>query len=141
MPQQPSIEALQEKVEKLTAENLALREENERLENIALKDPLTGMFNRRGLMETASYFLPQKKKESEEERSVDPERQRAIAILIADIDNFKIVNDAYSHPVGDMVLKRRLSSSERISARRISFRGGAEKSSSPFSAAPKRKMS
>jgi len=106
MPQQPSFEALQEKVEKLTAENLSLRQENERLENIALKDPLTGMFNRRGLMETASYFLPQKKKESEEERSVDPERQRAIAILIADIDNFKIVNDAYSHPVGDMVLKK-----------------------------------
>jgi diguanylate cyclase (GGDEF)-like protein len=107
MSHQPSFEEIQGTVEKLTAENLALRQENERLERIALKDPLTGMFNRRGLTETTSYLYPSKDREvAKEERSVDLERQRATAVLIADIDNFKIVNDTYGHPAGDLVLKK-----------------------------------
>jgi len=57
----------------------------------ALRDPLTGCFNRR--------FL------SDMERALDPQEQEWGAIVI-DIDNFKDYNDRYGHHIGDRVLMR-----------------------------------
>ncbi len=57
-------------------------------EELARTDPLTGLLNRRALMDAAPTFG----------RSV-------FALVIADIDRFKLVNDTYGHVVGDDVIR------------------------------------
>ena len=61
-------------------------------DNIASKDELTGFLNRHEMNDNIRMIL--------ENHSSD-----TISIAIADIDDFKIVNDTYGHSVGDMVLK------------------------------------
>ncbi len=66
----------------------------ERLNDLASRDPLTGAFNRRAFMERV---------ESELER-----RSRAgapLSFAIVDLDHFKNVNDTWGHAAGDEVLK------------------------------------
>ncbi len=57
-------------------------------EELARTDQLTGLLNRRALMDAAPTFC----------RSV-------FALVIADIDRFKFVNDSYGHLVGDDVIR------------------------------------
>ncbi len=57
-------------------------------------DALTGFLNRRGLGETAGPLIAQ-----------SAERGEAIALIMADLDGFKQVNDFYGHGEGDQVLK------------------------------------
>jgi len=64
------------------------------LETLAYIDPLTGISNRRHI----EMLVDQAVQESRE-------FQRKIGMLLFDIDHFKNVNDAYGHPVGDIVLK------------------------------------
>jgi diguanylate cyclase (GGDEF)-like protein len=64
------------------------------LEQIAFHDPLTGIYSRRILME----FL-------EREISRAYRQKRPLAVVIADIDRFKPVNDQFGHEKGDEVLK------------------------------------
>lgn len=66
----------------------------ERLRLLSNTDDLTGVFNRRYFFEQAA---------SELERSKRYKRQFSVAIL--DFDNFKDINDIYSHLAGDSVLK------------------------------------
>ncbi|MGH7545242.1 MAG: diguanylate cyclase, partial [Gemmatimonadota bacterium] len=74
----------------LALANLKLRET---LQNQAIKDPLTGLFNRRYM-----------------EESLDRELQRAartgtsLGLILMDIDHFKQFNDAHGHAVGDLLL-------------------------------------
>jgi diguanylate cyclase (GGDEF)-like protein/PAS domain S-box-containing protein len=77
-------------VVKLSLANLQLRES---LVQQAFRDPLTGLFNRRYLMET----LP---------REIRRAQRRGVALTIAmlDIDHFKRFNDVYGHDAGDLVL-------------------------------------
>jgi diguanylate cyclase (GGDEF)-like protein/PAS domain S-box-containing protein len=63
----------------------------QQLTRAALRDPLTGCFNRR--------FL------GDMERALDPQEQGWGTIVI-DIDNFKDYNDRYGHHIGDRVLLR-----------------------------------
>jgi diguanylate cyclase (GGDEF)-like protein/PAS domain S-box-containing protein len=60
-----------------------------------IHDPLTGLHNRR-------HFLA--KLETEFRRAV--RYNRALSLLVLDIDHFKDVNDTHSHPQGDLVLKK-----------------------------------
>lgn len=85
------------KAEKEKSENLAakLEEANRRLLDLALKDPLTGAYNRRFLNEMLD------KKMADVRRT-----QRPLAIIAGDIDHFKRINDTYGHDGGDLVLKK-----------------------------------
>jgi diguanylate cyclase (GGDEF)-like protein/PAS domain S-box-containing protein len=66
----------------------------EKLHQLAVTDPLTGLFNRRYFFDVA---------ERELERSL--RTARALAVIIFDVDHFKDVNDTYGHIVGDQVLQ------------------------------------
>lgn len=61
---------------------------------MAVTDPLTGLYNRRYL-DTHMQLLM--------ERSV--KRERPLSVLVIDIDRFKSVNDAHGHDVGDIVIR------------------------------------
>jgi diguanylate cyclase (GGDEF)-like protein len=70
------------------------REYREKLEQ-AIRDPLTGLYNRRFLLEAL---------EKEVQRS---ERYGSDAsLVIFDVDDFKHINDGYGHAAGDEVLRR-----------------------------------
>jgi diguanylate cyclase (GGDEF)-like protein len=60
----------------------------------ALLDPLTGVWNRRGLL-------------AENERLFQLPRKQApeVAVLLVDLDNFKSINDRFGHAFGDRVLQ------------------------------------
>ncbi|MDA8125408.1 MAG: diguanylate cyclase [Deltaproteobacteria bacterium] len=64
------------------------------IEQIAVTDELTGLFNRRGFFHLG---------EREFERAL--RFKRSLAVLMFDIDHFKQVNDTYGHGVGDQVLR------------------------------------
>ncbi len=66
----------------------------QRLEEMAVYDSLTGLFNRRALMD----YL-----ESEIDRSL--RHQRPLSLLMIDLDHFKKINDTYGHQAGDLVLR------------------------------------
>lgn len=78
---------------KIKALQDSLRESNLRLQELAATDPLTGLANRRTLMSTL---------EREFRRS--QRNQAPLALLMADLDHFKQVNDRYGHQQGDQVL-------------------------------------
>jgi diguanylate cyclase (GGDEF)-like protein len=63
-----------------------------RIARLAARDPLTALYNRRALEVRAPRLL-------EEVSSVRPG-----ALLLIDIDNFKLVNDLYGHTAGDRLL-------------------------------------
>lgn len=66
--------------------------EHSRVKNLAMRDGLTGLFNRRVFDETLS----------EKVKCTD---LRPVSLLIIDLDNFKQVNDTFGHQAGDQVLK------------------------------------
>lgn len=77
----------------LSEEVLRMRLEK-KLRKQAIKDPLTGLYNRR-------YFNETLKKEVEKaERYSKP-----LAFLMIDVNRFKEINDRFSHQTGDRVLK------------------------------------
>ena len=78
---------LKRAMEQLASMNLQLYE-------ISIKDPLTGVFNRRYFMELL-----------ETEISRAQRNGKAVSLIILDVDNFKKINDNMGHLVGDEVLK------------------------------------
>jgi diguanylate cyclase (GGDEF)-like protein len=60
----------------------------------AVTDPLTGLFNKRHLLDTLKNELQRAR-----------EFGRPTAMLILDVDNFKSYNDSFGHPAGDVLLK------------------------------------
>ena len=63
------------------------------MERSALRDPLTGALNRRGIEDLLKGELDRTR------RAGTP-----LALALLDIDNFKSINDTWGHPVGDIIL-------------------------------------
>ena len=78
----------------LTREVAERKIAEERAQVLALRDPLTGFHNRRSLAENGAEML-----------SKAIRRQKSLALLVLDLDNFKNVNDVHGHAVGDALLK------------------------------------
>ena len=74
----------------LALANIALRE---KLRTQALRDPLTGLYNRRYMEDVLDRYV------SLAERSDSP-----LSIVMIDLDHFKRLNDEFGHAVGDAVL-------------------------------------
>ena len=66
----------------------------EQLHEQAIRDPLTGLYNRRYLDETIEREL------ARAERYNQP-----VGIVICDLDNFKLINDTHGHLAGDEVIR------------------------------------
>jgi len=65
---------------------------------VAVTDMLTGILNRRGLFEAGQRELNRTRR-----------LKRPLSAIMLDIDHFKLVNDAYSHTIGDQVLRKLVS--------------------------------
>jgi diguanylate cyclase (GGDEF)-like protein len=66
-----------------------------RAHHLSMRDPLTGLFNRRYLDETMERELQRARREG-----------APIGAILLDIDHFKRLNDTYGHEAGDYVLER-----------------------------------
>lgn len=74
---------------KLDKSQKTIEEKNKKLIILAEKDALTGIFNRRSF-------------ENDLENMIN---EKFVALIILDIDYFKIINDTYGHQTGDKILK------------------------------------
>jgi diguanylate cyclase (GGDEF)-like protein/PAS domain S-box-containing protein len=79
----------------LRADNESLAESRSILEQLSIRDGLTGIFNRR-------FFDTQ----FEIQCGIATRNGDRVAILMIDVDHFKEFNDIYGHQAGDEVLKR-----------------------------------
>lgn len=68
-------------------------ETHQQLRDLALQDLLTGLPNRRALLERAPAMLAHAQR-----------NQQALALVMLDLDHFKHVNDEHGHAVGDQTL-------------------------------------
>ena len=75
----------------LALSNLMLRTD---LRQLSIRDPLTGLFNRRYMEETLELEI------SRAER-----KEHAIGVIMLDIDHFKTFNDRFGHAAGDELLQ------------------------------------
>lgn len=85
--------SLQDKNRMLEQEIMERKRIQEELERAATTDPLTSLYNRR-------YFFNL----GELEFSKAQRYKRPLAIILLDTDNFKRINDTYSHAAGDQAL-------------------------------------
>jgi diguanylate cyclase (GGDEF)-like protein len=70
-----------------------LREMNETLRVASTEDPLTGLANRRLMLDRLTA-----------ETALSERRRSPFSIAVIDVDHFKQINDRYGHDVGDAVL-------------------------------------
>ena len=72
-----------------------LKAKNETLEQLALRDGLTGLYNHRSFQQRLREEVARAQRQSS-----------PLSLVMADVDHFKRINDERGHPVGDSVLKR-----------------------------------
>ena len=89
-----SAESLRQVLDVTRNEVQELRTELDSLQNEAMTDSLTGLKNRRGFNRAIDVMI-----------ATDPDALARCAVMIADIDHFKRVNDSYGHLFGDQVLR------------------------------------
>ena len=80
----------------------AIKANQRRLEHLATHDPLTGLINRSEFERHCARAI-----------TTAAHERGATAVLFIDLDAFKIVNDSYSHAIGDRLL---IKAAERIRA-------------------------
>lgn len=79
---------------RMRAEIERLREENDRLAQLAYRDPLTGLRNRRYFGERLSEELCRLKRNP----------SGALSVIVVDVNEFKKLNDTQGHAAGDAAL-------------------------------------
>ncbi|HXU94631.1 MAG TPA: diguanylate cyclase, partial [Gallionella sp.] len=79
---------------RLAAQLREIEKLQEELREQAIRDPLTGLFNRRYMEETLVREFAGAEREN-----------YPVSVIIMDIDHFKKINDTYGHQAGDMVLQ------------------------------------
>lgn len=70
---------------------LVLRRLTDELRDIAARDPMTQLLNRRGLTDALQRYFSSR-------------RAVPAYLLVLDVDHFKRINDSYGHPAGDALL-------------------------------------
>jgi diguanylate cyclase (GGDEF)-like protein len=70
-----------------------VRQRTEELHRLTETDPLTGLFNRRGMMERFENEIARQSRQGGE-----------LGLLLLDLDHFKQINDIYGHAAGDLAL-------------------------------------
>ena len=80
--------------QQIEAQGRELREINARLQTQASRDSLTGLRNRRAMIERFN---------EESERAL--RRDEPLSLCLVDVDHFKSFNDTFGHPAGDSVLQ------------------------------------
>jgi diguanylate cyclase (GGDEF)-like protein len=75
--------------------NAQLYEKNKELKQQSVRDPLTGLYNRRHFLDTMRA-APQ--------ADLPAESQQLGGLFLLDVDHFKNINDTYGHAAGDAVL-------------------------------------
>ncbi|MES9964561.1 MAG: diguanylate cyclase [Candidatus Sedimenticola sp. 20ELBAFRAG] len=96
---------------------LASLQLRESLKQQAIRDPLTGLFNRRYMVESLQQSI-----------SRADRKDSTLGVMMIDIDDFKTFNDNYGHDVGDLVLKQ-IAAEMRLCTRKedtLSRYGGEE---------------
>ncbi|MGH7613841.1 MAG: diguanylate cyclase [Gemmatimonadales bacterium] len=86
---------LREGRQALDAANETLRRKNEELETLSVTDGLTGLHNRRRLMESLTDEVRRSQR-----------LKHTFSVLMVDVDHFKKYNDTFGHLAGDGVLAR-----------------------------------
>jgi diguanylate cyclase (GGDEF)-like protein len=92
---EPLASALNDMAQKLAGREGELRAANERLERLALIDPLSGVANRRSFDEALEKAWREAIRYG-----------RAVGLLMIDVDHFKLFNDRYGHVAGDRCLRQ-----------------------------------
>jgi two-component system, cell cycle response regulator len=79
-------------------ETTEARRQSRRYRELSLRDPLTGLYNRRYVDEQFTRLLG-------DVAGTEPGRGPVVSVALLDLDHFKRVNDTFSHDVGDQVLR------------------------------------
>jgi diguanylate cyclase (GGDEF)-like protein len=79
--------------EELRREVAVRKRAEEESAQLALIDPLTGLYNRRGFTALATHL-----------REIARRQQRPVQVLLIDLDRFKKINDTFGHTMGDKAL-------------------------------------
>ena len=90
---------------------------SEQMKEIAIRDELTGLFNRRGFKEFGKLAFTHARRNG-----------AALSVIMTDIDRFKYINDKYGHAAGDAALKHfsQLLAGERRNEDVVARVGGEE---------------
>lgn len=87
-------EAADQRHDAITRVGRAYNRVRSQLASMVLSDPLTGCLNRRGFEQALAREVARASRAGSE-----------LALLVVDLDHFKMVNDTYGHPAGDEVLR------------------------------------
>ena len=125
-------------IRKVRGRNRQLEQNNSALQYDNVRDPLTGLYNRRHFHDILRDYRPDAKREESAEQAVgDP----VGALFVLDLDHFKSINDNYGHAAGDAVLKTiSLRLQEILRETDMIFRWGGEEFLAFLPKLPQREM-
>ncbi|WP_341705702.1 GGDEF domain-containing protein, partial [Ferrovibrio sp.] len=89
-----NLQEAEREIDHQAEETRELSADLERLRRLAETDPLTGLLNRRAFLDAAARQVAYARR-----------YDRALAVVVADIDHFKVVNDRHGHAAGDVAIR------------------------------------